>query len=182
MRVYRITPLAARLWKHVLRTDACWEWQGSTVNGYGEIQRGGHSRMKILVHRAAWEFVMGDIPDGLTVHHTCDNRRCVRNDDMGTYEVSGKLFPRVGHLWLGTKTDNMRDMAAKRRQVFQQHPERATRGERVWNATLTPEIVRAIRARYDAGGVTISQVAREFGIQKTMARVVIRRIGWKHVA
>lgn len=30
-----------------------------------------------LGHRIAWEAAHGEIPDGMTVDHTCRNRRCV---------------------------------------------------------------------------------------------------------
>lgn len=53
----------------------------------------------IKAPRVRWELAHGPIPDGLWVLHTCDRPVCVR----------------LEHLWLGTRSDNMRDMYAKGR-------------------------------------------------------------------
>lgn len=81
--------------------EGCWEWTGATTWGYGEVNRQGISGRR--VHRLAWEFAYGPIPDGLMVLHRCDNRSCVRPD----------------HLFLGTAADNMHDMIAKGRASWQ---------------------------------------------------------------
>lgn len=59
--------------------------------GWGEGGRGGKI-YRIGAHRAAWIATHGPIPDGLTVHHRCFNRRCVN----------------VLHLELLTNSDNAR--------------------------------------------------------------------------
>ena len=75
----------------------CWPWLGClTGGGYGQIRNSGRYQQ---AHRAAWELKYGPIPEGLVVCHRCDNPRCVRPD----------------HLFLGTATDNMRDMYSKGR-------------------------------------------------------------------
>lgn len=49
----------------------CWPWRGKiTTNGYGV------SADKV-VHRIAYEFLVGPIPEGLTLDHLCRNRACV---------------------------------------------------------------------------------------------------------
>jgi len=57
-------------------TDAgCWEWTGY-VNphvGYGMYRTETHN---LYVHRMAYEELVGPIPEGLVLHHTCENRIC----------------------------------------------------------------------------------------------------------
>jgi hypothetical protein len=55
--------------------SSCWAWSGHIDRfGYGKVGfRGGHW----LAHRAVYTAVIGDIPDGLTLDHTCRNRSCV---------------------------------------------------------------------------------------------------------
>lgn len=58
----------------------CIEWAaGCTTAGYGEFWRDGKV---VYAHRAAWEARHGPIPAGMTVHHLCENRRCVNTEHM----------------------------------------------------------------------------------------------------
>jgi hypothetical protein len=56
-----------------------------------------------------------------------------------------------------------------------------SRGEHRWNSRLTEDAVRALRARYAAGGVTMDVLAREYGVTNAAIRHAIRRLTWQHV-
>jgi len=77
--------------------SGCWLWQGATSNGYGRIRVLGKTKK---VHRVYWEIVNGLIPEGMYICHHCDICNCIN--------------PK--HLFLGTHTDNMRDMIKKERK------------------------------------------------------------------
>lgn len=69
-----------RLWAQVTKTDTCWLWTGhlSKPGGYGRLRdnRPGKSG-SIVAHRAAYELLVGPVPDGLVLDHLCRVRTCV---------------------------------------------------------------------------------------------------------
>lgn len=55
--------------------DDCWKWTASKVpGGYGKVWDGNRL---VLAHRAAYELLVGPIPDGLVIDHLCRTRPCV---------------------------------------------------------------------------------------------------------
>jgi hypothetical protein len=73
-------PAEERFWAKVEKTDTCWLWSGHTVtNGYGTI---GVDKRRVLVHRYAYELLVGPIPDGLHLDHLCRVRTCVNPDHL----------------------------------------------------------------------------------------------------
>jgi hypothetical protein len=78
-RDYRsIFPLTAtELRRLFLRIDDskgdCWLWTGSVGGGYGRVLLRGTLWQ---AHRVVYELLVGPVPPGCVLHHTCGNKRC----------------------------------------------------------------------------------------------------------
>ena len=157
--------LEKRFWGKVSKKgdDECWPWTGKRdIFGYGIIRPVRQS--DIRAHRLSYELHYGPIPEGLSVCHRCDNPCCVN----------------PAHLFVGTHQENMADMAAKGRQVFQRRPERATHGEQHYAAKLDSSSIVAIRQRRE-NGEQLDQIARSYGVSKQTIWRAVHRKTWKHV-
>lgn len=65
-----------RFWAKVEKTDDCWNWTAMTdPQGYGRFAVGGIPK---LAHRVAYELLVGPIPQGKLIDHTCYKPACVR--------------------------------------------------------------------------------------------------------
>jgi hypothetical protein len=61
--------LPTRIAEKIEFTDSCWKWTGATHRtGYGNVRHDGRSR---LAHRVVYELLLGPIPEGLELDHTC---------------------------------------------------------------------------------------------------------------
>ncbi len=142
----------------------CWEWTGSTFRtGYGCVNLGGKI---ITAHLASWLVAGNQRPErGFELCHRCDNRKCVN----------------PSHLFIGTRSDNMRDAVRKGRTVQQAHPERMRRGSRHHNSKLTESQVESIRAKF-ALGASAQALSAEFGVTDTTISYIVKRKFWRHVA
>lgn len=160
---------SASFWNKVDKAETCWLWKGATSYGYGKCNFRGERNW--LAHRASWVMAHGEIPEGLWVLHKCDVRACVNPD----------------HLFLGTPTDNVRDMMSKGRhyhgdrQWTRKHPERVPRGEKAVHAKLTAEKVREMRRLFAAGGISKMELSRRFGVTHATVRRILSRTIWTHV-
>lgn len=158
---------AERFWRHV-DTDSdprgCWLWRGHCNEfGYGLFSADGIAGSKILrAHRVAWELLRGAIPVGLELCHHCDNPPCVNPD----------------HLFIGTRSDNMRDMVAKGRHRSNLPHQW---GEAHSQARLSDEDVIEMRRRYSFGGVTQRQLALAYGVSDNHVSAILTRRLWRHL-
>lgn len=137
--------LAERLAAYSKRDESgCLVWQrAKNPAGYGTVTNDeGETR---LAHRMAWVTRNGPIPDGLQVLHSCDVPSCVN----------------VDHLWLGTRDENMADMAKKRRTA---------------NQRLSDDAVRDIRS----SDQQLRVLAKQYGVTKSAIHAVRKRraYGW----
>ena len=70
------TSLKKRFWaKVVVAQNHCWEWTGAdNGKGYGQFWDG---QQLVPAHRIAFEWLRGEIPEGLELDHLCRNKKCV---------------------------------------------------------------------------------------------------------
>lgn len=153
--------LADRFWRKVVKKsdDDCWEWSGTILgNGYGQIRSGGKEGKKILAHRLSYELNKCEIPDGLVVMHTCDNRKCVNPN----------------HLGLGTYKDNTQDCWQKGRGSVNVI---ARIGAMNGRAVVNEDDVRYIRSSNDP----LKQMAERYGVSVGAIDKIRQRKTWTHI-
>lgn len=131
----------------------CWQWTGTTSNGYGVVRWCG--KKNTYAHRLSAEHLAGLDVAGRVVMHACDNPRCINPD----------------HLRVGTQADNIADKVAKGRQPC---------GERAGGSRLTADDVAAIRQRAAAGSSQRS-LAREYGVSPQHVSDIVRGKCWSHL-
>jgi len=86
--------------------------------------------------------------DGLDICHTCDNRACVN----------------PAHLFLGTRAENLADMAKKGR----------SRGN------LSPDQVRQVRADLAAGG-SLRKTGAKYGVANQIICAIKTGKSYRHI-
>lgn len=142
--------------------SGCWEWQNTrNRGGYGGF---GYKGKVWAAHRWSYYYHKGD-PGDLMVCHTCDNRKCVNPE----------------HLWLGTASDNMKDMVAKGRHKSQI-------GSKNNYAKIDETTARKIKAEAVFGtrkgannGSNLRQVAEKYNVSYDTVRGIARGVNWKHI-
>lgn len=141
-----------RFWRLVdtANIDGCWLWRGA------DDGRGGYGKFKVdgvSVRAIRWIFEVYN-PGKLRTHHkvmhTCDTRACVRPD----------------HLVKGTHRQNMRDMAAKGRNVMRR-------------PFLDLDTVCAIKFAGIELGISPVKIARELNLNYSTVRSIVEGRSWK---
>lgn len=152
-----IRPIKERILERIKKDDAgCWIWQGSRFkDGYGAIgiRRTGSKR----AHRVSYEAFNGPITDGAWVLHRCDVPACVNPE----------------HLFLGTPSDNTRDMLAKERRHIlrgESHPMVRFSERFVWG-------VRQLRKL----GASISEIASMYGLSYFAIHQLCSGRTWRYI-
>src|SRR5689334_12943727 len=154
-RELRGLDLAERFHRQTVKGDGCWTWIGSTIPvGYGMLY--GPGGRNLLAHRVSYEILVGPIPAGLWVLHSCDNRLCVN--------------PR--HLHLGTAADNTAEAVSRGRMAA---------GERNGRARLTAEGVAELRSLILAG-ISRTETARRMGVSRQAVSDIVCGRTWRQVA
>lgn len=155
--------ITERFWPKVNKqSNGCWEWTGYiNPNGYGEINLGKRGQGISSAHRQSWVIHNGEIPEGLSTLHKCDNRRCVNPE----------------HLFLGTHQDNMDDMHMKSRGFT---PFKKFKGMSHPAHILTDDSVKQIRSKFEVG-VKLKQLATEYGVTFQNIHMIVKRKTWRHI-
>lgn len=152
---YSENGLKALLKQHTEKSNTTdcilWTRAKQRRSGYGVIRAMGQHW---LAHRLFWTLFRGQIPAGKCVLHRCDCRPCVN----------------LNHLFVGTHTDNMRDMESKGRG---RHPA----GEDHGRAKVSWADVKLIR-KLHASGVSQRALARRFPIARSSIRRIVDGTGW----
>jgi predicted XRE-type DNA-binding protein len=133
-------------WEKINKTAECWNWMGPVGSrGYGRFQ----NKYEPTAHRYSYLLAFGSISDGMCVLHHCDNR----------------LYVNPKHMFLGTKDDNLKDMAHK---------------ERHGNSKITKQMANEIKDKYSTGKISQRELAKEYGIAQSTLQDILVGKTWKH--
>ena len=129
------------------KDTGCWEWTGAMRrNGYGVIRVQGKM---ISTHRYSYEQHKSIIPSNLHVCHSCDNRKCVNPD----------------HLFLGTRSDNMKDAYQKGRLHIPDGTKKFALNHKPKNRKLQDEQIEEIKVAIQNRGKTpLILIAKQYGV------------------
>jgi len=140
-----------RIEKYAIKGDdpnKCWDWKGTKECGggaglkyYGKMKPA--YRIVYMLHNNC------EIPKGMFILHSCDNRACCNPQ----------------HLRVGTPAENSRDMTDRKR---------GAKGEKHGMARLTNQQVREIRIKSDLYIKSSNkELAKEYGVcRNTIGNVV----------
>lgn len=130
--------------------DDCWPWRGLINNkGYGLASLDGRV---MAAQRAVYMLLVGPIPDDLDACHHCDNPPCVN----------------PGHIFIGTRADNMQDASRKGR---------LRRGDRHVHRVLTEAQVRRAHG-LRRSGMRVADISRKLDLPYKTLWAALRGKSW----
>lgn len=149
--------------------DGCWLWTGGTFrgSGYGRFSLSDARRSSVRSHRWGYEHLVGPIPDGMVVRHTCDVPLCHRPD----------------HWILGTPADNSADMVARGRSHVgsRNHASKLIEADvLIIKRDLLPQVALG-RGRTKRGQLTLGQIGARFGVTAAVIRSIREGKTWGQV-
>lgn len=138
------------------------EWRllkiGLDTHGYPRVtlSRPGMKGLRTHNHQLAMLAFYGPTPPGKEICHWDGN----------------PLNTSLSNLRFGTHKENESDRARHGR---------TTCGEKHWKVKLTADKVREIRAIYAAGGISLRELAKQFGVGLCITGYIIKRKSWAHI-
>lgn len=130
-------------------------WASRTKDGYTTITVSGRV---LLAHRAAFAALVGNIPPGAVVRHSCDNPLCCNPN----------------HLSLGRDVDNVRDCIERGRR-------NQVRGDSHGRRKINSEDVKTIRAEYRTYENSVEILGLRFSICPKHIEAIANRRAWKSI-
>jgi hypothetical protein len=162
--VYQRKEFSEYFWNKVDKKGLgeCWLWKGSCYkNGYGTIRRDGKVAS---AHRTSYDLhhpLTSPISDiKLDVCHKCDNVKCINPN----------------HLFLGTRSDNMRDCVEKERNNHV-----GLCGSANGFSKYTEDDIKQLRADFATGDYTKTDLAIIYDMPRTTVSDIINRKRWNHI-
>jgi hypothetical protein len=135
--------------------EDCWPWVGSNRNGYGAIK---HSGRVLSAHVVSFVIAKGEIPEGMIITHSCDNRLCCN----------------PSHLSAASPQQNVKEM-------FERRDPNVCCGTKSPSAVLTDEMVTVAWALKIALRIGSRKVGERLGVSHSVIQGVFSGKSWKHV-
>lgn len=140
-------------------STGCHNWtgpiRGGARGGYGNFSYKGKN---YLAPMAYWKFLVGEVPHGLEVKHSCHNRLCVN----------------IAHLSVGTHAENMEEMIEAGRN-------NQPKGEKHPGAKLTELDVQRIKELL-AQGNRVCEIAKMYNMGWNAIDSIKTGKSWSHLA